>query len=174
MVKRQSLHFKCEIIGDKSPMPVIKRAQTFSNSLISQLKKKTYKMHSFELVKGYWRDMGIFECKIKREWRLSIFLKCGHFLVLISCALSTLWFTIFEAQTFRQRTTSFCHFLCSILLTIWYSIHILQNDQFVEQFKVLTNIIEQSKIAKYFKFKENGICSIFEMVFNSLGRKSEF
>lgn len=107
---------------------------------------KAFNMITFDTVRICRKMMGILPLNSnRREWTLNTILKTLWITDITVHCLSTLWFSLFDAETFTEFVQSFFNVLHSSLLLTWFSIYYLQRNAYASYIDQLETEIEKSK-----------------------------
>lgn len=109
---------------------------------------KYIKMKSFTALKIYLRFLGIVQMDSSRAF--TIISNCVFFIIFIEHLLATLWFLLFNVQTFREFAESFFYVSYALLVLSWYGINFMHRQKYADNFEELDEIIDMSKFCTVF------------------------
>lgn len=110
-------------------------------------------MKTFNLLKSYMQDLGIFQRSPNRSGKIfNLFLNCVYFGISIIFSITTFWYFSFTAQTLTEYSKCFYFMTFSLVMLVWYPTFLWKRDQYATLFVDFNAIVKRSKckIESYF------------------------
>lgn len=122
------------------------KLSTSNHNTTSNFLFQTNKMKTFDLLRNYIRNLGIFQWSSNRCGNLfTTFLNCVYFGIFMIFFMTTLWYFLFTAQTIIEYAKSFYFMSYAIVVLVWYSTFLWKTDEYAALFKNFDIKVRKSK-----------------------------